>query len=557
MPTKSPRRPKTQPAASKHQESPRARSSSTVNLQQLNDYAGQVAAIRRSQAVIEFHLDGTIITANDNFLKLLGYSLDEIQGRHHSIFVEASYRNSPEYTTFWRNLGDGQFQSAEFKRLGKTGAEVWIQATYNPIFDLDGKPYKIVKFAVDITEAVRQRQVNVRYASMSDNSPFNIVFADTDLKIRYLNPAAIKTLTTIQPFLRESVDQLVGHSLDLFRDCPAFQYELLFDTRNLPYKAQVTVGPEVLDILASPIYDNNRSYLGIMLTWEVVTEKLAQQAREKTTTADMRSVLNNLVDYASSIAAASEELSAISSQMNSNALETSSQAQVVSTAADQVSKNTQTVAMGMEEMTANIKDIALNAGDAARVSTSAVTVAKAANSIIGKLGESSIEIGKVIKIITTIAQQTNLLALNATIEAARAGEAGKGFAVVANEVKELAKETARATADIGKKIDAIQTDSKGAVEAISEISSIIAQINDISNSIATAVSQQNATANQISSSIADSSRSTFEIAQNITSVADSARSTTEGAHSSQAAAVELARMAANMQQIVQEFNSHN
>ncbi len=206
-------------------------------------------------------------------------------------------------------------------------------------------------------------------------------------------------------------------------------------------------------------------------------------------------------------------------------------------------------------MSASIKEIAKNASEAARVATSAVKLAESTNVTISKLGASSAEIRDVIKLITSIAQQTNLLALNATIEAARAGEAGKGFAVVPNEVKELAKETANATEEISQKIEAIQADTQGAIEAISQISLVIDQINDISNTIASAVEEQTATTNEISRNVAEASKGTAEIAQNITSVAHAAQSTTEGAGNSQRAAEELARMACELQQIVSEFNA--
>jgi methyl-accepting chemotaxis protein len=187
------------------------------------------------------------------------------------------------------------------------------------------------------------------------------------------------------------------------------------------------------------------------------------------------------------------------------------------------------------------------------VASQAVKVAETTNTTIAKLGESSAEIGQVIKVITSIAQQTNLLALNATIEAARAGEAGKGFAVVANEVKELAKETAKATEDIGRKIEAIQTDTQGAVTAIAEISGIINQINDLQNTIASAVEEQSATTNEIGRNIAEASQGSSEIAQNIGGVAQAAKSTAEGASNSQAAAAELARMAVELQKLVGQF----
>lgn len=258
-------------------------------------------------------------------------------------------------------------------------------------------------------------------------------------------------------------------------------------------------------------------------------------------------------ENASTLASSSEELSAVSQQMAGNAEETATQANLVSAASEQISGNVASVSSASEQMQASIKEIAKNANEAARVAKNAVEVAHNTNQTVTKLGESSREIGNVIKVITSIAQQTNLLALNATIEAARAGEAGKGFAVVANEVKELAKQTAKATEDIGQRIEAIQVDTKGAVKAIEEIGIIINTINDVSNSIASAVEEQTVTTNEIVRSVNEAASGVDNIAKNIGGVATAAKSTTEGANDTQTASQELSRMASQLQAAISKF----
>jgi methyl-accepting chemotaxis protein len=267
----------------------------------------------------------------------------------------------------------------------------------------------------------------------------------------------------------------------------------------------------------------------------------------------LKGTIRAVSETAEQLATASEELSATSQQITANSEETSTQANVVAAAGEQVSTNVSVVATGSEEMLASIREIAKSSSEAARVAKNAMVVAETTNRTIAKLGDSSIEIGEVIKVITSIAQQTNLLALNATIEAARAGEAGKGFAVVANEVKELAKETSKATEDISRKIEAIQGDTKGAVQAIGEISAVINQINDISGTIASAVEEQTATTNEMGRNIAEAAKGSSEIARNVAGVAEAARSTSTGASETNTAAGELARMAAQMQKLLQEF----
>jgi methyl-accepting chemotaxis protein len=582
----------------------------------------KLAAIGKSQAMIEFEMDGTIVTANDNFLSTLGYTLDEIKGRHHSLFVEEATRNSAEYREFWARLNRGENLPGEYRQIAKGGKLVIIQASYVPVPDQNGKLVKVVEFATDITQAALTRTEAARSGSMMEQAPINVMFADRDLKIRYVNPASVTTLRTIEHLLPVKVDQVLGQSIDIFHKRPEHQRKLLSDPTNLPHKAEIQVGPETLDLLASPIYDQNKNYLGAMVTWAIITKRLQmerdikeaserekQQAeeaktkvdeilvvatsvakgdysreitvagsdaigqlgeglskffkdkqvaeakdrenveRDKQKAAEMARILELVNGSAQTLGSSAEELTAVSSQMASNAEETSAQANVVSAASEQVSKNVQVVSTGVEEMNSAIREIAKNATESARVAQQAVTTAEEANVTISKLGDSSAEIGNVIKVITSIAEQTNLLALNATIEAARAGEAGKGFAVVANEVKELAKETARATEDISRKIEAIQGDTRGAVESIKQIGQVIVQINDISNTIASAVEEQTATATEMSRNVSEAAKGTSEIAQNITAVAQAAQNTTQGASNAQQAASELARMAADLQKL--------
>ncbi len=267
----------------------------------------------------------------------------------------------------------------------------------------------------------------------------------------------------------------------------------------------------------------------------------------------LRSTVSSIDVSASSLATAAERMAATTTRIGASAQETSAQAQTVSAAAEQVSRSVETVSAGSEQMGASIREISQNAAEAARVAAEAVTITGTTSATMNKLGDSSSEIGNVIKVITSIAEQTNLLALNATIEAARAGDAGKGFAVVASEVKDLAQETARATEDISQRVEAIQTDTNGAVTAIEEISRVIVRISEFQTTIASAVEEQTATTAEMNRSVAEAATGAGAIAQSITSVAESARITSQGVADSQKETAELFQMSTNLNDLIAKF----
>ncbi|MFF5232061.1 methyl-accepting chemotaxis protein [Dactylosporangium sp. NPDC000521] len=270
-------------------------------------------------------------------------------------------------------------------------------------------------------------------------------------------------------------------------------------------------------------------------------------------TESMRATVQTMDHTASSLASSAGELTGVSARIASGTGEASDQANLVAAAAEQVSRNVQTVAAGADEMGLSIREIAQNASEAAKVASQAVMAAESTNQAVARLGESSTEIGNVVKVITSIAEQTNLLALNATIEAARAGEAGKGFAVVANEVKDLAQETARATEDISRRVEAIQADTTGAVAAIGEISQIISRINDYQLTIASAVEEQTATTNEMNRSVSEAATGSVEIATNVSTVAAAAQNTSLNVAEAQRAASDLSRMSSEMRALVARF----
>jgi methyl-accepting chemotaxis protein len=463
-------------------------------------------------------------------------------------------------------------------------------------------------YAVAWEDQTKRQRVEVelgRVLSMIESCPTHIICGDPDLTMQYVNPAGRRSLEALASVLPTRGADIAGKSMTMFFGDRARVERLLVDPKHMPYRERVTFGAETIDFMVSATYDHQKSYIGPMLTWDVVTEKLQAErtiaeAREReqrdaedlrgkvdsilgavhaaatgdltcsvgvTGTGaigqlaselsgffeDLRQSIGDIAGHADTLAAAAEELAAVNRTVSANAANTNTEAQVVHSASEEVARNIQTVAAGTEEMGASIREIAKNAADAAKVAGEAVHVAERATGMMSRLGDSSQEIGKVLKLITSVAQQTNLLALNATIEAARAGEAGKGFAVVAKEVKDLAKETARATEEIGQRIEAIQGDTTRAQGAIREIGAIITRINDIQTIIAGAVEEQTATTNEMGRNISGAARGASEIKDTIGRVAQATQATSESTGNSERATSELAAMAADLRRLVSRF----
>ena len=444
-----------------------------------------------------------------------------------------------------------------------------------------------------------------RVMAMVENNPMSILYVDHQFKIQYINPTGVETFEKLNKSLKIAVKNMTGNLVSsIFHDFDTIISSISIP-KNLPFNSLVNIGEEKFDLQISLIKDTNQKTMGFVFTYQLVTEKIQKDLefkvmveREREIAVDLeqkvesmltivqaasqgdltqeitvngdnaigqmgvglksffqnlRNDLGQIGHTATSVSSAAEELTATSTTMSANAEETSVQADVVAGASKEVGTNVQTVATGAEEMSVSIGEIANNATQAAQISNEAVEVAKRTNTTISKLGESSKEIGEVVKVITSIAEQTNLLALNATIEAARAGEAGKGFAVVANEVKELANQTAKATDEISTKVQTIQNDTGNAVSAIGEISEIINKINDISSTIASAVEEQSATTNEMTRNVAKASRGVSEISENISGVSTAAQETTQGSSQTKDAAGELSKLAVDLQNLVAKF----
>ena len=408
-------------------------------------YGGQIEALNRAQAVIEFNLDGTIINANENFLGAMGYSLEEIQGKHHSMFVDAEYKKSPEYRSFWEQLGKGIYFADEFRRINKAGDDVWIQASYNPIFDQNGKPYRVVKYAVDIT--ARVKAVQAIRATMQ-----RLVVGDLDTDPLRLDGDFAELGNSINQFVQDN-KRIIGTISDVMSSMSAGDLTQRVDD---DFQGEFQVLANAINSFAEEISGTIRS---------------------------INEAVDTINTASSEIATGNADLSSRTEQQASSLEETAS---------------------AMEELTGTVRLNAENAEQANMLASQASKVANEGGDLIrqvvdtmGDINASAQEISDIIGVIDGIAFQTNILALNAAVEAARAGEQGRGFAVVASEVRTLAQRSAEAA----KEIKELISDSVGKInggnqlvnksgDTMAEVVNAIQRVNDIMSEISAASSEQ-------------------------------------------------------------------
>ncbi|NPU09440.1 PAS domain-containing methyl-accepting chemotaxis protein [Bradyrhizobium sp. 83002] len=424
-------------------------SDASVRLQNL-DYSAQVAAIGRSQAVIEFNLDGTIVTANDNFLNALGYSLSEIQGKHHSMFVSPEERDSAAYREFWAALNRGEYQAAEYKRIGKGGKEVWIQASYNPVIDQNGKPFKVVKFATDVTaQKLRNADLAGQIAAISKSQA--VIEFELDGTVINANDNFLQALGY-------TLSEIKGRHHSMFvdpseRDSTAYRNFWAALNRGeyqaAEYKRIGKGGREVwIQASYNPILGlNGKPFKVVKYATDITRQVLTRMGNER-----VRGMMES-------------------------------------------------VAAGAEELNASVREISEAMTKSRETAMGAADRVASADSQAKRLSEATQAMSGIVELIGNITGQINLLALNATIESARAGDAGRGFAVVASEVKNLATQAKAATDKIGAEIAGLNGISSEVVNALNAIKVEIQNVSEYVTSTAAAVEEQSTVTGEMSSSM--------------------------------------------------------
>ncbi|WP_145612993.1 methyl-accepting chemotaxis protein [Nitrospirillum amazonense] len=455
-----------------------------------------LAALGKSQAIIEFALDGTILTANDNFLKAMGYALAEVKGQHHSLFVAPGYRDSLEYRQFWDSLRRGEFRAAQFKRLGKGGREVWIEASYNPILDRAGRPYKVVKYATDVTAAKREHADLLGQVTAINKSQAVIEFS-LDGTILRANDNFLNTMGY-------TAAEVEGRHHSVFvepgqKDAP--EYRQFWETLRRgefqagQFKRLGKGGREVwIEASYNPILDpDGRPY------------KVVKYATDITRQVRMLANLKQLID-------------SNFKEIDTAVEQSVGRSEGVAAAANQTAGAVQGIAAGAEELAASTRELAANMAQSRAAVDSVAAEAETAGSATERLNAVAQSMERVVDVIRGIAGQINLLALNATIEAARAGEAGKGFAVVATEVKNLANQAASATQGISDEITGMQSVAGEVVGALEGIRRSIDAVRDHVTSAVAAVEQQGAVTLEMSQNMQQTAGAVDTVTENINDI---------------------------------------
>lgn len=459
-------------------------------------------ALNKSQAVIQFQVDGTIVSANENFLNAVGYSSEEIVGQHHRMFVEPGYAQSAEYDAFWQSLGRGEFQAAVYKRIGKDGREIWIQASYNPVLDSKGNAVKVVKYATDVTEETLRNADYSGQLSAISKSQAVIQFN--------LDGTVIEANENFLGAVGYSLDEIRGKHHSIFIELAykeSSEYRQFWEAlargeyQAAEYKRIRKDGNEIwIQASYNPIFDpDGRPFKVVKYATDITSQVIAREEGAKQAT----QLEENLGKILTSVGSAREEST------------------TTAAAANETAQTVQTVAAATEEFEASSQEIARSMVSSKLEVEKVMTEALVVDQSTQKLADAASSMGNIVQMIQDIAGQINLLALNATIESARAGDAGKGFAVVASEVKSLANQVAKATDEIGNEINGMQGIADEVVSGLTGIKTSMDAVETSVTTAAGAVEEQTASTGEMASSMQAASVAVQSVNEGLANIARS------------------------------------